>query len=213
MAEFKLSAEPRQGVGKNKVDKLRVEELIPAVVYGKGEENTLVTVSAREFDRVYKQAGSNALIDLAFDGKTKPVLVKDIQRHPYKNQYLHIDFYLINMKESIKVMVPVVLEGRDSIRVQPSVLMQLVNEVEVECLPNDIPQHATVNVEAMEIGDQITVEDLDVASNDQLTVLSDREEIIATLSLPREEVEEEELDEEISMDVPTVSETESSEEE
>ena len=110
-------------------------------------------------------------------------------------------------------MVPVVLENKDNIRVQPSVLMQLLDEVEVECLPTKLPSEAVVDVELMEIGQNILVSDLDVAKDDDLTVLTDLEEVVATLSEPREEEIEEELADVDAADVPTVEETEEAENE
>lgn len=208
MSEFKLEAKIREGIGKNKVDKLRVEKLIPSVIYAKGKESLPIVLDAKEFDKIYLGAGTSNIIDLEIDGVTKPALIKEVQKHPFKNQYIHVDFVGVDMTEKMRVVIPVVLEGRDSIRVQPSVLMQLVNEIEVECLPADLPSEAIVNVENMQIGDTLLVKDLDVSSNEKVEVLVDPEEAIATLSEPREEVIEEEIEEVDAADVPTVGEEE-----
>lgn len=187
MADYQLRAAAREEAGKNRVDKLRDAGEIPAVVYQKNEEPVSVKVSAREFLKVYTKAGTSALVDLDLDGAKKTVLIKEVQMHPYKDLVLHIDFQGVRMDEKIKVTVPVMLVGRDEIRVQPSVLMQMVDEVEVECLPADIPASAEVNVEEMQIGDVITVGDLDIAKNDKITILVDAEEPIASLSEPQDE--------------------------
>ena len=102
--------------------------------------------------------------------------------------------------------------NRDEIRVQPSVLLQMLDEVEIECLPGDIPAQAEVDVQNMQIGDVITVADLDVAKNDKVTVLINEEEPVASLSEPQEEVISEETEEETSAaDVPVVGEKEKEE--
>lgn len=205
MSEFKLNAKLREGVGKNKVDKLRAEKLIPSVIYAKGKDSENLVLDAKEFDKVYLSAGTSNIIKLSIDGADKPVLIKEVQKHPFKNQYIHVDFYGVDMTEKMRVVIPIVLENRDSIRVQPSVLMQLVNEVEVECLPADLPSEALVNVENMQIGDTLLVKDLDIFSNDKVEILLDVEEAIATLSEPREEVIEEDVEVDAA-DVPTVDE-------
>ena len=144
--------------------------------------------------------------------KKKTVLIKEVQRHPFRDEVLHIDFQGVRMDEAIRLLVPVVLVNRDEIRVQPSVLLQMLDEVEIECLPGDIPAQAEVDVQNMQIGDVITVADLDVAKNDKVTVLINEEEPVASLSEPQEEVISEETEEETSAaDVPVVGEKEKEE--
>lgn len=212
MTDLVLNLEKRDGLGKNKVDKVRSEGLVPGILYTKGEENIPIVAKQNELMKVIDNAGTSTLVDAVVDGKTTKILFKEIQRHPYKNQILHFDLFGVNLKEKLKVMVPVVLENRDNIRVQPSVLMQVLDEVEVECLPTNLPSEALVDVENMEIGDTILVSNLDVANIEGLTVLTDLEEVVATLSEPREEVEEEVSEDVEAADVPTVDETESTEE-
>lgn len=212
MTDLVLNLEKRDGLGKNKVDKVRSQGLVPGILYTKGEENIPIVAKQNELMKVIDNAGTSTLVDAVVDGKTTKILFKEIQRHPYKNQILHFDLFGVNLKEKLKVMVPVVLENRDNIRVQPSVLMQVLDEVEVECLPTNLPSEALVDVENMEIGDTILVSNLDVANIEGLTVLTDLEEVVATLSEPREEVEEEVSEDVEAADVPTVDETESTEE-
>lgn len=209
MAEIKLNVELREGIGKNKTNKLRAEKIVPGVVYGKGVEPKTISISEKELHKVFLSAGSNTIIDLVLGSENLPVLFKEVQKHPYKNRYTHVDFYMIDMKESLRIQIPIILEGRDDIILQPSVLTQQLNEVDIECLPIDIPQAAVYNVAEMQYGDQVLVKDLDIFSNEKLTFWTDAEELVATLQEPREEVEEEETDETIdAADVPTVDETE-----
>lgn len=215
MTEYKLNAMKREGSGKNRVDKLRAAGQIPAVIYQKGEENELVQVKDLEFAHVYNKAGSSSLVDLVVDSETKKVLIKEVQRHPYRNEVLHVDFQGVRMDEAVRLMVPVVLLHRDEIRVQPSILLQMIDEIEVECLPGDIPAQAEVDVENMQIGDVITIADLDVSKNEKVNVLVDENEPVASLNEPQEEVVEEETEEESTeaADVPVVGEEEKEAEE
>lgn len=209
MAEIKLNVELREGIGKNKTDKLRAEKIVPGVVYGKGVEPKTISISEKELHKVFLSAGTNTIIDLVLGSENLPVLFKEVQKHPYKNRYTHVDFYMIDMKESLRIQIPIILEGRDEIILQPSVLTQQLNEVDIECLPVDIPQAAVYNVTEMQYGDQVLVKDLDIFSNEKLTFWTEAEELVATLQEPREEVEKEETDETIdAADVPTVDETE-----
>ena len=109
----------------------------------------------------------------------------------------------------MKVFIPVILENRDAIRVQPSILLQIIDEIEVECLPANLPSEAVVNVENMQIGDTLLVKDLNVYSDEKVDIITDVEEPIASLSEPKERVEEDSEEGEIeSAEVPTVKETE-----
>ena len=209
---MKLNFTKREAFGKNKVDKLRAQGLVPGVAYSKGEEAIHVYAVEKDLVKAYQNAGLSNIIKADFDGEEKNILFKDVQKHPFKNQIMHYDIYLIDMNQNIKAEIPVVLEGRDNVKVQPSVLMQILDTVEIECLPADLPSEALVKVVDMQIGDTMTVEDLDIAKNEKIEILTDRDEIVATLSAPQEEVIEEETSE-ASVEVPTVAETKEKEEE
>ena len=211
MANLVLQAEKREATGKNKVNKLRSNELIPGVVYAKNQENVNVQFEAREFDKVLRQAGTSTIITLDVNGEGKEVLIKDFQTHPYKNQFLHVDFQAIDQNQAIRVTVPVNLIGRDDLNADAGVLVQNIDVVEVECLPKYIPQTADIDIQDLQIGENKTVADLDIFKDENINVLADAEEVICSL----QEVSEEEIidDEEATdaADVPTVDETEESE--
>lgn len=203
-----LNLKNRSEKGKNQVDKLRAEQIVPGVIYSKGNEAKTVSAVEKDLLKAYQKNGTSSIFKVDVEGTSQQVLIKELQMHPFKNQILHFDLYLIDMSEKIKVNIPVVLEGRDEVKVQPSVLLQVVNEIEVECLPADLPAEATVNVVDMQIGNSILVKDLDVANNSKIEIFVDLEETVATLQEPQEEVLPEEGSEEESVEVPTVSETE-----
>lgn len=214
MADLVLKANNREALGKNKVNKLRQEELVPGVIYSKGEENLNVQLTSRDFDKILRQAGTSTIITLDVDGENKDVLIKDFQTHPYKNQYLHVDFQGINQNETIRVNVPIVLLGREDLNVEGAVLVQNMDTIDVECLPKYIPQTADVDINEFEIGDNRTVADLDIFKDENITVLAEEDEVICSLQEVTEEVtpEDEELEEADAADVPTVDETEETEE-
>lgn len=194
MKKFVLKAELREKTGSNSARKLRAQELITAEVYQRGEENLSVVISAREFDKVIEKAGTTSIITLTVDGKERNVLIKEYQRHPYKNMFLHVDFLGVKMDEPIRVMVPVVLLNRDSIYVQPSVLLQNLEEVEVESLPAFIPAHAEIDVQNMQYNDVFHVKDLDIFNDENVTVHTDAEEVVCSLVEPREELINEDVE-------------------
>lgn len=217
MTALKMNVQNRSGVGSNQVNKLREEKLIPGVIYSRGEETKHIQVDNAEFLRVYRLAGTTSIIDLQLDGETYPVIIKELQKHPVKNQYLHIDFQKLSADETIKMFIPINLINRDNIKLQPSVLTQLIDEVEIECLPADIPSVAEVDVIDIDFSTPVLVKDLDIASNDKITMLTDLDSVVCTLSEPSyDEEAEEELaasDEDIDVEVPLVSEEEAEEEE
>lgn len=213
MAKIVLQAEKREATGKNQVKKLRNKELIPGVIYAKNQENVNVQFTARDFEKVLRQAGTSTIITLDIEGEGKEVLIKEFASHAYKNQFLHVDFQAIDQNEAIRVTVPVVLVNRDDMNEVTGVLVQNLESVEVECLPKYIPQTADVDVKEMAIGDNMTIADLDIASNENITILADEDEVVCSLQeVSEEEIVDEEAEAADAADVPTVGETEEDEE-
>lgn len=184
MTTMKMQIEKREGLGKNKVNKMRDVNLIPAVIYSRGQESQSVAINGIEFLRVYRVAGTSSMIDLILDGVSTPVIIKEVQRHPVKGNFTHIDFQKLNMDEKIKMFVPISLHNRDNIKLQPSILMQLLDQVEVECLPGDIPFHAEIDVEDMDFTTPYYVSDLDIAKNDKIQILTELDHVVCSLSEP-----------------------------
>ena len=214
MAKIVLQADKRTATGKNQVKKIRNNELIPGVVYAKNQENLNVQFTARDFEKVLRQAGTSTIISLDIAGDDKEVLIKDFESHPYKNQFLHVDFQAIDQNETIRVTVPVALVNRDDMDEDEGVLVQNLETVDVECLPRYIPQTADVDVKEMEIGDNMTIADLDIFADENITILEDDDEVVCSLQEVSEEeiIEDEEAEAEDAADVPTVDETEEDEE-
>lgn len=209
---MKLVLNKRDSKGKNKVDKLRANGEIPGVLYSKGEDAKLLSGLEKDLLKAFSEEGYSNIFEIEVDGETISVLFKEVQMHHIKNSMVHFDLYEVDMNSELTVEVPVILEGRDDIRVQPSSLIQVLNEVEVTCLPKYLPSEAVVNVIDMQIGDVVTVADLDIYGNENIKIDLASEETVATLVEPTEEKEPEETDEEASAEVPTVSESEEKEE-
>ncbi|MGH7204074.1 MAG: 50S ribosomal protein L25 [Candidatus Levyibacteriota bacterium] len=195
MKRPQLKAEERTVLGK-KVKKLRRVGYLPGNVYGKGLSSYALQVKLSDFETVYKEVGDTGLIDLAYDGKTKPVLVKNLQRNFAHHTLLHADFYQVNMKEKVKATVPVVLVGEaKAVTDKVGLLLQNLSDVEVESLPDSLPENVEINVEHLaEIGDQITVADLKTPEG--VEVLTDPAQTVAKVNeLVVEEPEPEETPE------------------
>jgi large subunit ribosomal protein L25 len=154
---------------------LRRDGWIPAVVYGSNIGNTPIQVKAKELDHALRRQTTNKPFALSLEGKEYTVMVYELQRHPVSATLLHADFKQINMNERIHTSVPIVLSGDPELGVATLVR----HSVEVTCLPTDIPESFTVNVDGLNIGDVILVKDLDVPDN--VTVVLDELEVVVSV--------------------------------
>ena len=217
MATIKIQVEKRDGLGKNKVDKMREGSLVPGVLYGKGEATRHIQVDRRNFEKVYKSSGMSTLIDLELEGNTLPVLIKEVQMHPFRSQYLHVDFQQLNMDEKVKLTIPILLYGRESVEKDNLILIQQLDEVEIECLPGNIPQAIEVDVSGLTLDTPIFISDLDIFNNEDIVIFREADDVIVNLIevAMEEELDELEEDEE-TMDadeVPVIGEDEETGEE
>lgn len=213
---MKLSLEKRDLQGKNKVDKMREEGIIPGVIYSKGEEAKMIKGQEKDLLKAFSQEGFSNIFEVEIDGESTSVLFKEVQMHHIKNSMVHFDLFEIDANEEITVSIPVVLEGKDDVRVQPSSLIQVINEIEVSCLPKYLPSEAVVNVVDMQIGDVMKIKDLDIFGDENVMIHEEDDEVVASLVAPTDVSEDEEAEEgetADAADVPTVSETEGGEEE
>jgi large subunit ribosomal protein L25 len=181
-----LNASPRSVLGKN-VKKLRREGLLPANVYGKGLNSQALQLKLADFHEVYNQAGETGVIDLTVEEKVHPVMIKNLQMDYSNNSPLHADFYQVNLKEKVKAMVPIELIGEaKAVTEKIGILLQTISEVEVEALPDRVPEQIEASVESLaEIGDGITVGDL--KTTEGITILTDTGVTIARIAEPQKE--------------------------
>jgi len=171
MAQAELNVELREGTGKGVARKLRAAERIPAVVYGKQIEPTTISVSPKELEKAISgEAGWNTLLTLKgvkeLDGKM--VVLKDADFHPLRREMICADFHAINLQEKASFMVPVNTIGTSAGQKMGGSLQLIRHELEVMCLPTDVPQSIDVDVTALEIGDTIHVEQVKAPENVEL---------------------------------------------
>ncbi len=186
MAIVSLEAAPRADVGKGVARKLRAVGRIPGVYYGRGEESIPLTVALKDLESVIESAdGSNVIVDLKLSGtaaKDRKALIREIQRHPVAGLILHLDLQHISLTERIKVEVPIVLVGTPiGVKDGGGILEHLLREVEVECLPTDIPSKLEVDVSALQIGDSLHVSDIKA---ERAEILTEADRAIAAVVPP-----------------------------
>jgi large subunit ribosomal protein L25 len=184
MADVTLTAEHRIAGGKRPAGRVRREGQVPAVVYGLGQDNASVSVSARELSHILSgESGANTLITLKIDGHSQLTLARQIQRHPVKGTLVHVDFVRVRADQTIQAEVPVHLTGDAEGVAVGGVLEQLVHTLSVEALPRHIPPAIEHDITALEIGSTVHVSDLAVPSN--VTVLQAEDDLVAQISAPR----------------------------
>jgi large subunit ribosomal protein L25 len=215
VGEFALGVELREEHGKGVARKLRAAGRIPAVCYRRNAEPVPVSLDPKELDRLLRNASSgiNTLIDLKvtgggdFDGRQ--VLVKELQRDPISGAYLHADLYAVDLQQKIHVSVPINLEGTPiGVSLGGGLLDYATREIDVECLPNAIPEEFTIDVSELEIGQSLHVRDIvvsegvEILNDPDVTVMS----VVAPLAIEEEAPAEEEEGEEGAVDAEATAE-------
>ena len=187
MPEIVVSAENRTEKGKNVNRRLRVAGRIPGVLYGGQKEPVAVAVSPKDILAVLRSAsGENTLFDLDLGGSRRKVILKEYQLEPVKGKLLHADFYEVALDKTLEVKVHIEITGTPvGVKVQGGILDFVTRELEVECLPTDIPEKITVDVSELELGKHIRVSDLTLS--DKVTVLTDPEIVVVHVVAPRAE--------------------------
>lgn len=184
-----LEAHPRTAGTKNDARRVRRDGKIPGVVYGAGKQAMSVSVDPRQVSRIlHSETGHNTVFDLALDGERTKAMIVDWQYEPIKGSLLHIDLKRIAMDQKLRVNVPIELVGEPAgVKQQGGILEQIAREVEVECLPGDIPNEIQLNVSELVFGMVLRVSDL--PKNEKVKYLSDPEQPVAhVISIKEEEV-------------------------
>ena len=199
MSEFVVAAESRTESGKSSNRRLRGRGLIPGIVYGAGREAVSVAVSPDAITDILRSAsGENTLFDLEVGGERRKVILKEFQREPLKGQLLHADFFEVALDKLIDVKVHVELLGTPiGVKNQGGLLDFITRELEVECLPAEIPDKISLDVSELELGKHLRVSDVQ-APSDGATILTDPDVVIVHVVTPRADVAaaEEEAEEE-----------------
>ena len=186
MEKYQLKASTRDLKTTNPA-KLRKMGLVPAILYGRNLSNVALTVTLNEFEKVFKKAGESTIINLLTEeGKSHPVLIHDVQNHFLNSQPIHIDFYEVSMTEKLKAKVALEFVGEaKAVKELGGVLVKVLNEVEVQCLPHDLPHNIPVDISSLDtFEDTIHVKDLKVSEKVQILTLG--VEVVAKVQPPRD---------------------------
>jgi large subunit ribosomal protein L25 len=196
LERIELQTTVRKTTGNSPARSLRRSGHIPAVLYGPKIEPVLLAVNIKDLENVLKQGNAfQMILNLVIQNgkkRTKAAMVKELQTHPVSGNFIHIDFYEIDMKRQINVMVPVITKGQ-SVGVENGGMLNIVRrEIELLCLPGDIPEAIEIDITDLEIGDSIHIEDIPLGEN--VEVSADFNFTVVTVLSPT--VEEEEVVEE-----------------
>jgi len=199
MTKLTLNATKRKILGR-KVKKLRAEGLLPANIYGKDVKSLAVQVDLKDFDAVFKKAGETNIVYLNVEkqkGKEKPILIHNLQVDPVTDQPLHVDFHQVDLTKKVTADIPLEIKGEAPAVEKGGVLVQLMDEIEVEALPTDLPDKIKVDVSGLtEIGDTIVLKDLKIDTKKVKLTEENLKTVVAQIEEPTKEKEEEKKPEE-----------------
>ncbi|MBI2888583.1 MAG: 50S ribosomal protein L25 [Candidatus Liptonbacteria bacterium] len=193
-----LNAEKREKLGRA-AKAVRHAGFIPAELYGRGLENIHLSIPAKEFAKVFKEAGENTVVELVVEGKKHPAMVHEVARDYLTNEVSHVDFYQVRMDEKITAKIPLEFIGiAPGVRDKGGILNKGVAEIEVEALPGDLPHRLTVDVSVLgDVNESLRVKDIAVPKG--VRVLVDMATAVATVTPPlAEEVKVEEATPDLS---------------
>ena len=185
-----IEAEPREVFGKNASRRLRHAGRVPAVVYGGGGQAIPVTIDPKKVTQIlYSQSGHNTVVTLEIKGRAPArVLLSDWQVEPVHGGLLHVDMFRISADTRLKISVPVQLTGEAyGVKTEGGILEFILREVEIECLPDDIPDHITVNISNYKIGSALRAGDLPLG--ERIKLLTEPTRMVAHLIAPKAEEE------------------------
>jgi large subunit ribosomal protein L25 len=176
-----LKGVKRELKGKGHLHELRRGQMIPSIVYGQGREPLPIALEGRNLNRIFSHHGYSGLFSLELEGEPRPILalVREVQRHPVNREINHLDFLEVSMTEKITSNVPIHIIGEEEITKQGAILQSGAKELEVACLPADLPDSVTVDVSQLQIGEKVTVADLVVGAN--VEKISDPDTVVAVI--------------------------------
>lgn len=183
-----LEGQKREAGNKNAARRVRAAGKVPAVVYGAGKESSAIEVDPRQVLRIlHSESGHNTIFDLAMGDNREKAMIVDWQFEPIKGRLLHVDLQRIAMDKKLTVTVPIILKGEaEGVKTQGGILEQLLREIEIECLPADIPKSIEADISHLVFGVDLRVKDL--AHTDKLKILTDEDRMVAHITTVKEEV-------------------------
>ena len=175
-----LNAEPRSVSGKGASRRLRHQGLVPAIVYGGDVDPAQISLKQNEFNhQLENEAIYTQVIDLQIGGDTEEVILRDLQRHPYKSKVMHADFFRIDKNTPIKVVVPIHVNNTEEcvgVKLDGGMLTQLVTEIEVIALPKHLPEYLELDAENLHLGEALHLSDIKMPKGVEITAMLNVEE-------------------------------------
>lgn len=196
---FKIKANKREIFGKNASRRLRMEGMIPAVIYGAREATVSLKLKKQEIFKILRaESGENTILQISFDSEMRDAMIKELQRDPVTDEILHADFIQITMDKTIRISVPVVTVGEAvGVKTEGGFVDLMSREVELECFPKDIPENIEIDISDLHLHQSFKVED--IAPVEGVEILSAPDTILVLVQAPskEEEIEVEETEEEV----------------
>jgi len=193
MVKIVVEAIERSDLGKNSNRRLRAQGMIPAVVYGQETDSLPLRVNPNDLDRILRsETGHNTIFKLSVGKTSKDVLIKDYQLDPIGGTLLHADFQVVAMDQTMTFSIPVRAVGKSVGVTEGGVLDLVLREIEVACLPTEVPEHIDVEIDELDVGDSLRVKDLKIETS-KVVILSNAELVVLTVVPPH--VEEEVVEE------------------
>lgn len=182
-----VEAKGREAANKNAARRLRTTGMIPAVLYGAGKEPRSIAVDPKQISRLlHSESGHNTIFDVVLDGEQSKAMVVDWQNDPIKGGLLHVDLKRIAMDKKMRVQVPIHIKGEaPGVKLQGGILDVVMREVEIECLPGDIPSHIDVDISNLNFGEPIRVANLPQSTT--IKYLSDEDLTVVHVTSVKEE--------------------------
>ncbi len=194
---FKIKAEKRDVFGKNVSRRLRREGMIPAILYGGDASNVPLTLRKEEVFMILKSdTGENTVFQVSFDSEIRDVMIKELQKDPVTDEILHADLVHIAMDKVIRVSVPVMIVGEAvGVKAEGGFVDFITREIEVECLPKDIPEHIEIDISDLHLRQSLKAEDIALPEGVKLITSSDTIVVMIEVPVKEEEIEVEEEEE------------------
>ncbi len=191
MKQVTINAEVRKSAGTSATNKLKTKGRIPAILYGQSKESTMLTLTKLDFENIYRKNMKRAIYSVNFNDGAKDIvkntLIKDIQYDPIKLRVTHVDFYEFDEHKKIRTMVPVVTHGTPIGLKKGGVLTHIKDQIEIDCLPINIPDHFSIDVTSLDLHHAVRVADIKAAA--EIHIISDPHDVLVTVSAPRTEEE------------------------
>ncbi|MBS1270669.1 MAG: 50S ribosomal protein L25 [Gammaproteobacteria bacterium] len=219
--DYRINAEPRLDSGKAASRRYRRDGKIPAVVYGAGKKNKSLLLDHHEIFHSLEQEGfRSAVIKIDIGKNVEQAILRDIQMHPVKPNVLHVDFQRISATETLHIAVPIHFIGEEEapgVKTEEGIMSHMLNEIDVSCLPADLPEYLEVDVSGLHLHDSASLSDIKVPEGVEITALlhEGEDQVVATVYAPQIEVEEDleaEADEEADEEAEIEGEGETGEE-